>query len=462
MHTDIVSREPDLTAMREHLLRGVSSSNELLEQAIERAQRSACKGAFVQTSFEAARDSAKHINRDSLLGGMAVSVKDLFDLAGQSTAAGSTVLRDAPAAPQDALAVARLKAAGGIVIGRTHMTEFAYSGVGLNPHYPILANPVCAAVDAIPRITGGSSSGAAVSVACGAAYIGLGSDTGGSIRIPAALHGLVGFKPTAARVPTQGTIPLSPSLDSVGAITLSVRDAVLAHEILSARSVRKSTAQLHGLHVAVPQTLMLETLDATVEHAFTKSLDCLQRAGARITPIVLPELAEIASLQTNGGLVAAEAYAWHRHLLFNHEQAYDPRVRSRILRGAHTSSSDYQDLVRARRVWIQRVTEQIKQFDVLLSPTVPIVAPPIAGLAPATGLDTEQDTKRDAEFFRINALLLRNPSVVNLLDGCALTLPCHAPGQLPVGLMLWHGAGHDDDILHTAALVETALHGGRA
>ncbi|MDB5732478.1 MAG: amidase, partial [Variovorax sp.] len=336
--------------------------------------------------------------------------------------------------------------AGGALLGRTNMSEFAFSGVGVNPHHGTPAN-VCDT--ATPRIPGGSSSGAAVSVASGAAFIGLGSDTGGSIRIPAALNGIVGFKSTARCVPCDGALPLSTTLDTVCAVTRSVRDAVTAHEILAARRVTPGSAPLADYRLAVARGLFFDDLDPAVASAFERSLRALRAAGARIDEIALPALADLASLNATGGFSAAESYAWHRLLLERSGAGYDPRVAQRILRGASMRAHEYIDLVHARRDWIARMEGALAPFDAVLSPTVPITAPPIASVAPGEA--------RDAEFFRVNALLLRNPSVVNMLDGCAISIPCHAPGQLPAGLMIWHAALRDDAVLAIALQAETAL-----
>lgn len=380
---------------------------------------------------------------DLPLGGIPVSIKDLFDVAGQTTAAGSTVLAQAAPAQSDCPAVARLREAGAAVVGRTNMVEFAFSGVGINPHYGTPANP---ADPDTPRIPGGSSSGAAVSVATGAALVGLGSDTGGSIRIPAALCGIVGFKSTARLVPTAGALPLSTSLDTVCALTRSVRDAVTVHEVLAAREVALTGKPLSGYRLAVAGTLMQDALGRTVAQAFERSLQLLRDAGAKIVEIQLVEIGELAAINATGGLSAAESYVWHRKLIAEHQASYDPRVALRILRGASMGAADYIDLVAARQAWIARMETRLEGFDAVLSPTVPLVAPPIASVL-----------NDDAEFFRVNGLLLRNTSVVNMLDGCAISLPCHTPGQLPVGLMLWHAAMHDDTVLDLALQVEAAL-----
>ena len=359
------------------------------------------------------------------------------------TTAGSTVLAGAPPASEDSIAVARLRAAGAVLVGRTNMVEFAFSAVGINPHYGTPVNP---SDTHTPLIPGGSSSGAAVSVATGAAFVGLGSDTGGSIRIPAALCGIVGFKSTARLVPASGTIPLSTSLDTVGALTRSVRDAVTAHEILSARSVQLPGKPLSSCRLAVSRTLMQDSLNSTVATAFERSLQVLRQAGARIEEIPLQELDELTSINATGGLSAAQSHAWHRKLLADHEAQYDPRVALRILRGARMSAADYIDLLAQRLAWIDRMQQRLTGFDAVLSPTVPVVAPPVASVI-----------DNDEEFFRVNSLLLRNASVVNMLDGCAISLPCHTPDELPVGLMLWHAALHDDAVLDLALQVEASL-----
>ncbi|VTU19513.1 Glutamyl-tRNA(Gln) amidotransferase subunit A [Variovorax sp. SRS16] len=437
---------PDLHATRLALLAGSTHAGAEMERAIEAAESPACRHVFVRTMFDEARAAAAAAAPQQRLAGLAFSVKDLFDIAGQPTPAGSVVLSHVPAAKADAPAVARLRAAGGVPIGRSNMSEFAFSGVGVNPHHGTPAN---AADAAIARIPGGSSSGAAVSVAAGAAFIGLGSDTGGSIRIPAALNGIVGFKSTARLVPTDGALPLSTTLDTACAMTRSVRDAITAHEILAARRVTAGAAPLAAYRLAVVKELFQDGLDATVTRAFERTLRTLRDAGARIEEIALPELADLASINATGGFSAAESYAWHRLLLERSGAGYDPRVAQRILKGATMKAHEYIDLVHARRGWIARMERAMAPFDAMLSPTVPITAPPIAAVAPGV--------PRDDEFFRVNALLLRNPSVVNMLDGCAISLPCQAPDELPVGLMLWHAALRDDAVLAIALQVESAL-----
>jgi aspartyl-tRNA(Asn)/glutamyl-tRNA(Gln) amidotransferase subunit A len=438
----------DLISTLESIRAGCVQSKDEVDRAIQVAGSRACASVFLKTMFDQAQAAAADPGmRDRPLAGLPVSVKDLFDIAGQPTAAGSVVLADAPAATGDSVAVARLKRAGASVVGRTNMSEFAFSGVGTNPHFGTPANP---ADPAVPRIPGGSSSGAAVSVATGAAFIGLGSDTGGSIRIPAALCGIVGFKNTARLTPLAGALPLSSTLDTVCALTRSVRDAILAHEILAERKVAIDLRPLAGYRFAVAATTMLDGMDATVAQAFARSLQTLRAAGAQIEEIALREIADLATIQATGGFSAAESYAWHRALLEQHGQRYDPRVRLRIQRGAAMKAYEYVDLIRARAAWMQRVERALDGIDAVLSPTVPIAAVPIAQVAPG-------DAACDEEFFRVNTLLLRNTSVVNMLDGCAISIPCHVPGELPAGLMIWQSAMRDDTVLNAALQAEAAL-----
>ena len=444
---------PDLCAAVDALRSGQASAPGLMSASLAAADGSACRHAFIRRFDTQARASAQAVALAQAAGaplpplaGLAVSIKDLFDVAGWPTTAGSKAMADAAPAAQDCPAVARLRAAGAALIGHTNLSEFAYSGVGINPHFDTPVNPVALGVNATPRIPGGSTSGGAVSVATGAAWAALGSDTGGSIRIPAALQGLVGFKSTQRLVPLEGAVPLSPTLDTACAITRSVRDAVLVHGILAAREPRPLRRPLASLRLAVAQTVMLDGLDAEVARAFEQALDALRERGAVVEDLRLAPLAELAGLQSLGGFTAAESWAWHRDRLSERGDDYDPRVAQRIRRGQAMGAGDYIDLLNARQRWIATVRAELEGFDAVLSPTVPMVAPP---LAPLLGSDNR--------FFAINALLLRNPSVVNMLDGCALSLPCHAPGQMPVGLMVWAPALHDDAVLGIALTIEAAL-----
>jgi aspartyl-tRNA(Asn)/glutamyl-tRNA(Gln) amidotransferase subunit A len=449
---------PDLTAAALDIQAGWRSATQALEDALDRADSPANEHTFIRRFDADARAAARQI--DALraagapmppLAGLAVSVKDLFDVAGHPTTAGSRSLHDAPPAAVDAVAVARLRAAGAALVGHTNLTEFAYSGVGINRYQGTPTNPATTALDPhTPRIPGGSTSGGAVSVASGAAWAALGSDTGGSIRIPAALQGLVGFKCTARLVPANGCIPLSTTLDTVCAVTRSVRDAVLVHGVLAASPPRAEAQPLASLRLALPRGVMLDQLDDAVAGSFSAALRRLRDQGALIEETDLPVLATLSRLQAQGGLAAAEAWAWHHPRLAERERDYDPRVALRIRRGAAITPQDYATLQRERAARIAEFEQAVQPYDALISPTVPVIAPPLPML--------EHD---DDAFFAINALLLRNPSVINLLDGCAISLPCHRAGDWPVGLMLWAPALADDRLLGVALAIEATLAPGR-
>ncbi len=428
---------------------GRTTSRALVEEALAKI---ADRATFISLAPNA-RDVADAQDRlrragyvASPLAGLPVSVKDLFDIAGERTLAGSKALDDRPPATRDAAIVARLKAAGAVIVGRTNMTEFAYSGVGINPHYGTPGNPYDRA-----RIPGGSSSGAAVSAKDGSAIVAIGTDTGGSVRIPSALCGLVGFKPTARRVPTAGALPLSTTLDSVGPLAATVAccaiaDAVLAGEPPTLPPLRA----VAGLRLAVPQTIVLGGIDDAVAAAFSRALSALSRAGALVSDRALEELSDYVRINSTGGFSPAEAFAWHRELLARRGAEYDPRVKRRIEGGRDMSAADYVTLVAERARFIARIDEATQDFDALVWPTVAIVAPPIAAFA------------EDREFTRLNTLILRNPAIVNFLDRCAITLPIERAGEAPVGLMLVGPHGADRALLGMARGIEAALAASRA
>ena len=446
---------PDLIATLQAIAQQQTSPQAEWEKSHEIARSSVCDKVFMDLAPAAGPSVLQETSLvNSALKGLAFSVKDLFDVAGQATLAGSKVLKGVPAALADCPAVARLKAAGGSNLGRTNMVEFAFSGIGNNPHYGTPAAWDAKTGKAVMshgkgHVPGGSSSGAAVSVATGAAFIGMGSDTGGSIRIPAALNGLVGFKNTARHVPTLGAVPLSTTMDTICAMTRSVRDAVLAHEILAARTVARSSRSLSSYRLAVPTHLMLDGMEAGVQKAWERSLSRLSQAGARIVEVPLSEIKELAGLLATGGFSAAESYTWHRQLLDKDAAAYDPRVSARIVRGANMKAFEYLDLQAGRAAWIARMQSALNACDAALSPTVPIYGPTLESVAPGS--------ERDDAFFAANALLLRNTSVINMLDGCALSLPIHEAGELPSSMMIWQGPMKDDAILNVSLAIESAL-----
>ena len=443
-----------IAEVRGRLDRGETTSRTLCDEALARIDDPAGEGAraFTEVDREGARaaaDAADTLRRAgtvlSPLAGIPVSVKDLFDVAGSVTRAGSVVLRDAPPAVADAAIVARLRAAGAVIVGKTNMTEFAYSGLGINPHYGTPAAPFDRST---ARIPGGSSSGAGVSVADGMAVVAIGTDTGGSVRIPAAFCGLTGFKPTARRVPTIGAYPLSFTLDSIGPLAHSVADCAVTDAILAdSPIVPVRDVSTRGLRFLAPLNFVRNDVDATVGAAFSDAIGTLRGAGATVDEAPLPALDRIApTLAANAGFSGAEAYWWHRTLLADRTDAYDPQIAKRIMRGATLTAGDYIDLLRYRAAFITAFTEETEGYDALLWPTVAIVPPPIADLL-----------ADDATYARVNLLVLRNTSVVNLADGCALTLPIHASGGAPVGMMIAGRSGDDARILRVGQAVETVL-----
>jgi aspartyl-tRNA(Asn)/glutamyl-tRNA(Gln) amidotransferase subunit A len=438
------------------LAAGATTSRALVEDSLARIADPAGQGAhaFTAVHAEAARgmaDAADAMRRagraPGRYAGIPFGVKDLFDIAGETTRAGSRVLDDAPPAAATAPTVARMVAAGFVPVGRTNMTEFAFSGLGINPHYgtPLAPWDRPPRDSAAGRIPGGSSSGTGVAVADGMVATALGTDTGGSCRIPAAFCGIVGVKPTARRIPLAGALPLAPSLDSIGPLAPSVACCAAIDAVLAAEPpALPVAASLAGLRLAVPDAL-LDGMDETVATAFARALAVLSVAGARIQHVSFAAFARIAEANATGGFAAAEAYAWHRQLLAAKGAFYDPRIRLRIERGARLTAADYIDLLAARRRIIADFDAETAGFDALVLPTVPIVPPRIA------------DLDAETEYNRLNMLILRNAAPANFLDRCAISLPCHRPGEPPVGLMLMGETMGDRRLFAIAAAVEAAL-----
>jgi aspartyl-tRNA(Asn)/glutamyl-tRNA(Gln) amidotransferase subunit A len=441
---------PTLARLAADLAAGRTTSRALVEEALARIADPAGEGkrVFVKVYAEAASAAAEAQDRlraagyvASPLAGIPVSIKDLFDVAGEVTLAGSRALDDAPPAKADAPIVARLKAAGAVVIGRTNMTEFAFSGVGINPHYGTPGNPHDRSL-----IPGGSSAGAPVSVADGMAAVAIGTDTGGSVRIPAALCGLVGFKPTQYRVPRDGATPLSTTLDSIGPIGVSVACCTLTDAVMAGEPADVPAAvPTEGLRLGIPQTVMLDDLEVPVAAGFERAVSALARAGARIVELPLEMLGDYARINIKGGLPVVEAFAWHEKLIERRGQDYDPRIRTRIGRGREMTAAEYIRLVEARADFIRRFDAETEAFDALVMPTVPMTAPPVTAFA------------RDEDYTRLNVKLLRNTSIINFLDRCALSLPIEPPGTAPVGLMVVGRHGEDRRLLAIGIGIEEKL-----
>jgi aspartyl-tRNA(Asn)/glutamyl-tRNA(Gln) amidotransferase subunit A len=274
----------------------------------------------------------------------------------------------------------------------------------------------------------------------------LGTDTGGSCRIPAAYNGIVGYKPTQRRVPLDGAVPLSFTLDSIGPLArtaqcCAVLDAVLANETF----VPLQPRPIKGMRLAVPTTVALDDLEDAVTKTFERALASLSRQGALIERIEVPEFLDVAPMNAKGGFAAAESYAWHRYLIASKGDVYDPRVSMRILRGEALSAADYVDFSQARRSLVTRATVRLAPYDALVMPTTANTPPRIADLAD------------DKAFTKANLLSLRNCTLINMIDGCAISLPCHRDGEVPVGLMLAASGGADRRIFELAVGMEGAI-----
>ena len=424
------------------------SARERLEAALGRIDdpkgegARACLTVYREQAKAAAEAADARGNAGISLGpldGTIVSIKDLFDVAGEATRVGSKVFaEEAKPAVADAPVVRRLRAGGAIIVAKTNMSEFAYSGIGANPHFGTPGNPADR-----KRVPGGSSSGAAVAAADGMCEIAIGTDTGGSCRIPGALCGIVGYKPSRQRIPTEGAFPLSYSIDSIGPIARSVEACAKADAVMATENFEPlNPVHLTGLRVGVVQGAPLENLDETVAKRFPDAIARLRQAGAQIFEEKLSLLGDMAQVNSKGGVQPAEAFTVHRDLLSRRADAIDPNIRVRLERARNISAADYIDMVRERARLIRAMDARLADLDVLAMPTTPIVAPTMAEVAVAD------------DFARKNAMLLRNTVIVNFFDLCAISLPMPREGGLPTGLMLVARNGNDHRLFGIAAAIE--------
>ncbi|NIX75281.1 amidase [Microvirga terricola] len=428
----------------------MTPARDALENILARlAARAADERVFLRIYASEARsaaDAADVRRRDGIslgpLDGRIVSIKDLFDVAGEATTAGSIVLRDAPPATSDAAIVRRLRQAGAVIIGKTNMVEFAYSGIGFNPHYGTPGN----AADPL-RVPGGSSSGAGVSAAEGTSEIAIGSDTGGSVRIPAAFNGVVGFKPTAHRVPLKGTFPLSYTLDSIGPLARSAQDCAFADAIMAGEEPRTLTPYpLAGLRIGVPEGRLFTETEPLVAEAFEASVKRLSQAGARITSLGIDDLLQaMAEATARGSIASIEASEIHADWIEAKAHMIDPLVRGSIARAGKVPSPVYIRTLRRRQALVAAMDERLAPIDVLALPATAISAPLTAPLL----ADEELYDKTDW-------LILRNPMFANQFDLTSISLPISGQAR-PVGFMLVARHGHDQRLFDIAASVEKAL-----
>ena len=429
---------------------GRTSCAEIVEVALARAADPNGEGSRAFRSLRAEAALAQARGHDLLraagaaaspLAGLPVSIKDNIYFAGEPRRGGCKLLEDAPPATPHAPVVQRLHAAGAVIIGRTNMSELAFSGLGYNRFYGTPANSYDRN---IRRIPGGSSSGAAVSVTDGMAVAALGTDTGGSVRIPAALTGLGGFKPTQARVPIDGVLPLSTLLDCVGPLARSVADVALLDGILAADPTPLIAFEA-PLRLCTADDFMLQDADDVVRPTYENAKESLLRAGTRIEPLPSGMFRELEEYNRRGSFSSAEGWERFGALVEARPDDIDPRIAERILRGRSMTAANWIANLRTRQAMMQRFESAMAGYDALIAPTVPIIAPPIA--------DMEDDDK----FRRANGLILRNPMIANLLDAPSLTIPCHANGSAPIGLMLIGLRLSDRRLLNIGAAIERLL-----
>ena len=369
------------------------------------------------------------------LDGVPLSWKDLFDTAGIATEAGSALLKHRTPAT-DALVLQTATLQGAVCLGKTHMSELAFSGLGLNP---VTATPPCINDDS--AVSGGSSSGAAISVAQGLAPAAVGSDTGGSVRVPAAWNDLIGLKTSHGRLPLHGTVPLCPSFDTIGPLAHSVEDCALILALLEGRRSDPTPLPLTGLRLAVLDTVAMDDVRDRPANGFADALTRLSRAGATITHLSAPEVTEAFSLTAT--LFTAEAYGiWSKVIEAAPDKMF-PRILDRFRSGGTIKAMDFVAGWRRLHDLRQGFAAATSAFDAVLLPTSPILPPN------ADRLMTDADY-----YVTENLLAMRNTRIGNLMDHCALTLPTSQPS---CGISVMCPPGHDDRLLRIGLAAEAAL-----
>ncbi|MET0669398.1 MAG: amidase [Xanthobacteraceae bacterium] len=425
-----------------------TSARDRLEQSLARIAEPKGEGAracltvyadMARAAADAADARAKAGQSLGPLDGAIVSIKDLFDVKGEVTRAGSRVVaEEGRPAPADAPVVTRLRAAGAVIAAKTNMSEFAFSGVGANPHFGTPGNPFDRA-----RVPGGSTSGGGVAVADGLCEIAIGSDTGGSTRIPAALCGVVGWKPSRQRVPTEGAFPLSFTLDSIGPLAKSVAECAAADAVMAGDKPQTlQPASLAGLRLGVVQGMPFESIDDTVAKAWEGAIAALGPAGAKLSDETVALIPDMIACNAKGGFAPTEAFSIHRDRLKRRGRDVDQNIRARIERGGTVSAADYIDMAQERARLVRAMDARMAGLDALILPTTPIVAPRLDEVATLES------------FGQKNMLLLRNTSMMNFFDLCAISLPLPRGQGLSAGLMVVARNGQDDHLFRVAAAVE--------
>lgn len=389
------------------------------------------------------------------LHGLPWAAKDLLDVKGYPTTAGTRLLADA-IAQRDCAAVRRLDRAGMVLLGKTVTVQLAYGGVGINNDQGTPHNPWSPA----PHVPGGSSGGTAVAVAAGLVPVGLGTDTGGSVRIPAALCGLAGLKTTVGRVSRAGVYPLSFSLDSVGVLARCVEDAALVYQELAGEDADDETtagvppedalselrAGARGMRLAFVEAPFFEGVDGEIVQAVREAARVLEGMGAHLATLSFPEAVEAHKLNPKGGVISAEAYAVNRGLLENRYGELDPVIRERMRNGGAVTAPDYFEMTRRWAALRRDARRSLAGVDALLVPTTMI--PPLPSGPLATDL---------AEYARRNVQYLRNTAIGNILGLCGLSVPCgFGKGGFPIGLMIYGKPFAERTILRVGHAYEQA------
>jgi aspartyl-tRNA(Asn)/glutamyl-tRNA(Gln) amidotransferase subunit A len=389
------------------------------------------------------------------LHGIPYAAKDLFDVRGLPTTAGTRLLGD-NIAGADAAVVARLARAGMILLGKTKTVQFAYGGAGVNGDLGTPHNPW----HATHHLPGGSSSGSAVAVAAGMAPAALGSDTGGSVRIPAALCGITGLKTTVGQVSRAGVYALSESLDSVGPLTRSAEDAALFYQAMQGPDAGDETTYgrplqdvmaplrdgVQGLRIGIAETVFWDDAHPQVVAAVRSAAEVFAELGARVRSIEFPAAADAVRLNPRGLVIAAEAYAVNRRFIDEHYEELDPIVASRMVKGRDVSAADYLQTARDWKRLRLEAVRQLMDVDAVLCPTTPI---PACTLAEVNG---------DMEVYaRKNVMYLRNTAIGNILDLCGLSVPCGFTADgLPIGLMIYARPFHEEMVLRVGHAYQQA------
>ena len=443
----------NIRALATQLMNKDISCEQLIKDRLQIAKQSS--GVFVSIDEQALLENAIEIDKQRPLGnlpplsGVPITLKDLFDVRGQRTTAASKVLANrATPAIADAEVVAPLRNAGMLFLGRTNMSEFAFSGMGLNPHFP----PLFSVWDEPnKRLAGGSSSGSAVSVAKGIVPGTLGSDTTGSCRIPAAFNGIVGMKPSRGILSLKGVYPLSHSCDAPGPLGVDVDSCFLLYELMQGKALEKlpalAASNAEELHLLIPEGIVMQNLDAEVSEAFEASVEKLKEAGIKISRQPIEAIEQSVDMFFNRNTVIYEAWHLHKELMENHGDEYDPYVYQRVLSGKAITKNEQETRYAEKADIVKRFNQVMSSLNInaLIYPTVPCIPPPVA------------ETDDPNNIGQVNLRCLRNTSSVNYVDGCAISLPCHKEGEAPVGLMLSSVNGDDDRLLSLAATVESIL-----